>query len=237
MSWHYLQGPEEVSSEAICWDGEQFAPSNGKTTLGGYCLPDSEMEFCHDFQSGMMCRPSTETHGEAGSMSFRVDSHARTSAQLGRAQESMAKNLECGTIWQGSFARYDHDSSLWRTPQYSLLEGLDVFSETWPRWGTMRNGACLEVTQLPALSCEKGYGFLPALTKADSLGTGKKRFRGSAEYRGGKTIEGLRTSLTDPQYIHPDFAEWVMGWPIGWTELPPLGMDKFQQWQQQHYGF
>ena len=30
------------------------------------------------------------------------------------------------------------------------------------------------------------------------------------------------------------FAEQAMGWPITWTELRPLEMDKFQQWQRAH---
>ena len=29
----------------------------------------------------------------------------------------------------------------------------------------------------------------------------------------------------------------LTGWPIGWTALKPLGMDKFQSWLQQHSGF
>jgi DNA (cytosine-5)-methyltransferase 1 len=34
--------------------------------------------------------------------------------------------------------------------------------------------------------------------------------------------------------LNPDWVEWLMGWPLGWTDLRPLGMDKFQQWRQQH---
>ncbi|MDW5416804.1 hypothetical protein R6242_09530 [Iodobacter sp. CM08] len=34
--------------------------------------------------------------------------------------------------------------------------------------------------------------------------------------------------------LNPEWVEWLMGWPIGWTELKPLGMDKFREWQQQH---
>jgi hypothetical protein len=34
--------------------------------------------------------------------------------------------------------------------------------------------------------------------------------------------------------LNPEWVEWLMGWPIGWTELKPLAMDKFQEWQQQH---
>jgi hypothetical protein len=34
--------------------------------------------------------------------------------------------------------------------------------------------------------------------------------------------------------LNPEFCEWLMGWPVGWTELKPLEMGKFQEWQQQH---
>lgn len=34
--------------------------------------------------------------------------------------------------------------------------------------------------------------------------------------------------------LSPDWVEWLMGWPIGWTALQPLGTDKFREWQQQH---
>jgi hypothetical protein len=28
-----------------------------------------------------------------------------------------------------------------------------------------------------------------------------------------------------------------MGWPIGWTDLKPLAMDKFLEWWRLHGGF
>jgi hypothetical protein len=34
--------------------------------------------------------------------------------------------------------------------------------------------------------------------------------------------------------LNPTWVEWLMGWPLGWTDLKPLAMAKFQQWQQQH---
>jgi len=27
--------------------------------------------------------------------------------------------------------------------------------------------------------------------------------------------------------LNPDWVEWLMGWPIGWTDLKPLGTDRF----------
>jgi hypothetical protein len=34
--------------------------------------------------------------------------------------------------------------------------------------------------------------------------------------------------------LNPEWTEWLMGWPIGWTDLKPLEMDKFQQWCRSH---
>ena len=34
--------------------------------------------------------------------------------------------------------------------------------------------------------------------------------------------------------LNPTWVEWLMGWPIGWTDLRPLEMDKFHEWQRQH---
>ncbi len=36
--------------------------------------------------------------------------------------------------------------------------------------------------------------------------------------------------------LNPTWVEWLMGWPIGWTDLKPLETDKFQEWLQQHGG-
>lgn len=35
-------------------------------------------------------------------------------------------------------------------------------------------------------------------------------------------------------HLNPPWVEWLMGWPIGWTDLEPLGTDKFRQWCEQH---
>ena len=34
--------------------------------------------------------------------------------------------------------------------------------------------------------------------------------------------------------LNPTWVEWLMGWPLGWTDLEPLETDKFQGWQQSH---
>jgi hypothetical protein len=34
--------------------------------------------------------------------------------------------------------------------------------------------------------------------------------------------------------LNPMWVEWLMGWPVGWTDLKPLEMDKFQKWLDEH---
>ena len=231
MSWHYLQGLEEVSSEAICWDGERFAPSSGQTTLGAYCLPDSETEYCQDSQSGTMCRPLTENLGVEESMLSVADSLAKTFPLPVKEPESTVQDLECGFTWPGSFAKYDQNSCSWKTPQCSLLAGLDEFSETWPKWGMMQHGECLELEMSEDSTSETEYGFLPTPIKSDGSGGGCLRSKNGREYnlRDWWANKGFGKSR---QSRKPEFWEWVMGWPLGWTELKPLEMGKFRSWLQ-----
>lgn len=36
--------------------------------------------------------------------------------------------------------------------------------------------------------------------------------------------------------LNPAWVEWLMGWPIGWTDLRPLAMDRYRQWWRLHGG-
>mgnify|MGYP007071577764 CR=1 FL=1 len=60
---------------------------------------------------------------------------------------------------------------------------------------------------------------LPTMGATEEKGTVKNRYVGSPNFRGSRTAEGLRTSSKDPIYLNPSFAEAIMGFPIGWTEL------------------
>jgi hypothetical protein len=39
---------------------------------------------------------------------------------------------------------------------------------------------------------------------------------------------------TQPKHLNPVWVEWLMGWPLGWTDLKPLEMGKFQRWLDLH---
>lgn len=46
---------------------------------------------------------------------------------------------------------------------------------------------------------------------------------------------GLGQSVSDTSgALNPNWVEWLMDWPIGWTDLSPLAMGKYQAWRRSH---
>lgn len=67
-------------------------------------------------------------------------------------------------------------------------------------------------------------GLIPTIGANENKGSSKKRYYGSKEYRGAKTSEYMRLMAEDQIYLHPSFAEAMMGYPKAWTELNPSEM-------------
>lgn len=44
---------------------------------------------------------------------------------------------------------------------------------------------------------------------------------------------GSATPQTKSARLNPNWVEWLMGWPIGYTDSKPLATDKFRSWRQQ----
>ena len=153
----------------------------------------------------------------------------------GGGLESMVQDQECGKKWQESLAKLDLNSFLWKTAQCSLLEDLEQSLQTFPKWGSMRNGELWEQTMPGYLTEESEYGcWLPTPTVSMKNGCSSKRFQKSEEYRGSMPMEWIRVSKDCDQYFHPDYAELVMDFPDKWTDLKPLEMHKYQEWLDSH---
>jgi hypothetical protein len=206
-------------------------------------------------------QPTLFAETELPSMLSRAASHVRTfqrqESRLGWVTE---RGLASGLKLSDSFAKYDRNSSLWKTSQTCLLaqangqgDGLAEFSATWPNAGTMLSGRTFQRQPWALRTLESASGllptprkndsqkrghfnieqlrngfpaavkrlFLPTIGKNEPKGASRNRYRGSAHFRAAKMSEGLRTCEDDPIYLHPSFAEAVMGYPIGWTALEP----------------
>jgi len=342
MSWLYSRALVEEYLEANCLDGEQSAPLSGNPTPQAYCAPDKMTDFSRLSRYGMTYKLLMDIPGEELSMSSVVAFHVRTLVQQERAQELTESAAGCGEKWHASFARYDPDTSSWRTAQCSLLGGLDEFSETWPQWGLMRDGECWEQRTLEQTIRGTGYGLspdnvsafhTPNTTGLDGGSNSRKALRARMEklptpqatdHRSKPTSAswkakgGMNYSLANPEIqmkwptpvaskggawrgdgqvsmvarnvetyeeyllltqgsskkkrdkywptpqasdnrdrgnmsnpsiqrrvaigkqimlsqsvdpisgqLNPTWVEWLMGWPLGWTDLKPLEMDKF----------
>ncbi len=299
MSWHYSQALVAAYSADTSLGGALFAPLSGSPIPQAFLCSDRMTAFSRLSRFGMTFKPLTGTLGADVLMWFLAGFPAKTSAQLERAQESTAPGAECGRTWHESFARWDRATLSWRTPQCSLLEGLDEFSETWPQWGMMRAGECSvrSMPEHPTSATESGL-WLPtplaslgtnggpnardssgrpglqmaammwltptvcgnynqkgmSATSGDGLATAVKTWptpltsdhrtrRASANWQGNSDLPSVVTTQEElngsiqPKsggQLNPTWVEWLMGWPLGWTDLKPLGMDKFQQWCASH---
>lgn len=117
-----------------------------------------------------------ETLSKAKPMSSAEDSHVRTFPTLASAPELPAPVLAYGSIWYEPFAWYDRDSQSWRTWQRCLVGEWELFSETWPRSGRMRNGIAYRRAPLVPLTSAIASGSLlptPRAEGRDSMGSGK----------------------------------------------------------------
>ena len=240
MSWHYLQGQEVASWEGDCLDGAPSALSRLLPTRDESSSRDSKTASSNLSPSGMMSALSTGTHGEAMSTSSAVGSHAKTSASQAQELALAAHALAYGGTWLESSVRFDRDSCSWKTHRCLFVEVLPTCSVTLPQWGMMRAGVCWErITSEHHISAT-AYGYSRSMQVQDYPAPGKwlptptahnaKETACRSEYR--RDTPTLATRVGGK--LNPQWVEWLMGWPVNWTDCEPLETDRFRQWLQLH---
>lgn len=336
MSWHCLQEPAEEFSVESYLDGIASERWRLSDTRVESCSPANVTDSCQSSPSGMTCGPLTGNPGADLSMSSAAASPAKTYPARERESESTASAADSGQKCTESFARFDHASHSWKTPQCSLLAGLDEFSETWPKSGMMHAGRAypLPTAARPTAGKESGYlHMMPTPTACNAPNTGSntsgpkslldvarsgwnpgqqwptpqatdyKRMKYTPEtlakrknhqqglpemvyslefkmfptpacqdapktwrtpvmadhkavWQSRETIlarpgKNMQIQLNQQVMLYKDkdgnrpnggalnpmWVEWLMGWPIGWTDLKQLGTDKYRLWRRQHSEF
>ena len=264
MSWHFLQGQEAESWEGHSLDGAPSALLKLMPTPEECSLLANVTECSPPFRSGTTCAHSTGAPGLAKLTLCPAVSHAKTYRRPERGKGSTANALAFGATWQELSVRYDRDTCSWRTHRSLWDEDLSACSLTLPRWGSMRDGVLSERTTVPLPTSANDSGLWPTPVASDtgdrkrpyaqggtplSLAVkymtptaqiGKKcggRHRGKADTLASQIaeLEGLKQTSTGR--LNPQWVEWLMGWPTGWTDCAALAMDRFRVWWQQHGGF
>lgn len=149
--------------------------------------------------------------------SSAVDSLARTSALLEKAQELRAAGLDYGGRCTELSEKSDPIMSLSKIALYLESEDSNTSYMDFPKSGMMRSGSVYKVDSLDCNNAEKGYISLPTPCVSSAKGSHQNRFFGSSTYRG-NFHEYIRDGERDGIYPNPELSEALMGFPTSWTE-------------------
>jgi hypothetical protein len=216
MSWLYSQAlVAEYLGENFS-HGEQSAPLSGSHTQQAFCAPDKMTDFSRLSRFGMMYKPLTENLGEELLMLFRAGFHVKPIPQrrLEKIQQTTF-GLRCGESWQ---------MSLPGTYLPKTLAELQLTKRqtTANQWVTKPKQFPYQRKTWVLTTFGKDFGYLHTpTTMANFLAKSMQKHA------------GCRTWTTAFGKITPNHYEWLMGWPLGWTDLKPLETDKFHCVQQQ----
>jgi len=235
MSWLYLPGLVEDCWQADYLAGEPSALSRSTTSASGPCSSDSGMDALSGSRSGTTCEPSTDELGVERWMSLLAQTHANETAELigpvarlkaleATLCESLPKSgpasfigktlPKCVRMRLGVATGSLPPLRLWVMPQRLFRSGRVVWALTTSAGGC----SCLPSWPTPT---------------ANGWRSGKHSLDLRERTRGGRPFHEEWWWRTGCQ-VTPEEVEELMGWPIGWTDLKPLEMDKFRQWWSAH---
>ena len=248
MSWHYLQEQEAESWEERSLDGAPDALLRLIPMLEVSSCPDSGTDSLKGSQSGTTSTHSTEDPGDRQLMLFREASPVKTSAQRVSVKDLPESGLDYGAKCLESLKRFGLGLSLRKTVRTCVSMDSAPLSKSLPRWGMSADGACWELGMSAHPIRETECGYLPTPTanqtwksnkggatgKRDGKWIGKKRLTLAGMAESGEWGEHSPSVNQVGGPLNPMWVEWLMGWPVDWTDLNQLEMDKFQLWRLEH---
>lgn len=157
-------------------------------------------------------------------MSLPAGSPARILATQGQEPELPEQEADYGLSSLELLANFDLDTHSWKTSQRCLTEEWATYSERWPRSGMMRNGIAYRLPTLGHRILEIGYSLWPTPQKSDGMRLKFSResvLKALPKRRSGGGATDVPTVMMLECGLYPtvSFGEWLMGFPIGWTEL------------------
>jgi len=220
MSWLYSRALVVEYSEANCLDGALFVELKLIRTPQVYSSLAKMTDYSRPSRFGMMSAPLTESHGDALLMWYLAGFRAKPTARqlLGETMQTIS-GRKCDGSWQMSLpGTY--------LPRTSADDQLKRQRPTASRWVTKPNAFPYprKTWVQTMLGSDIGYLHTPTCT-ANYTAQSMQKWPSARAFT---AVFGIPTPMNH---------EWLMGWPIGWSDLEQLAMDKYQSWLQQHGGF
>jgi len=200
--------------DGACWEQPTLAPRTSASGFGLWRTPSAHVIEAKSTVTKLTGRkPSDPQVGLADQVMARVlwpTPSASDSSRGGTITDNMT-----GT----SLVQVVNTPKYWPTPtvcgNYNR-KGLSA---------TSGDGLATKVMQWPTPVATMHKGWSPNHNRADT------------DNRLDYSVERESFQLgqpTPPMRLNPNWVEWLMGWPIGHTDLKPLATAKYQEWQQQH---
>lgn len=233
MSWHFSRVMVAAYSEANCFQaGGSSAQSSWTTTPAESLWPARMTAALNHFRSGMTSLHLTGSRGADWWIEYLAGFRALESPQkeTTNASEnpkgSQTPKADCGTINSESLAKWNPGRSEWRTIPTLPSEDSKRYSGSFARWGSMRNGVLYRRSKPALPTNENASGLrLPTPTAHNAK---------EGNYPGERRRKSPPLGALFGGKPNPEYVEWMMGWPIGWTALEALETAKFQQWLNSH---
>ena len=255
MSWHCSAEAEVDFSLQNYLVGLRSVRSSTKNTAEVPSSSDSETECSTSFPSGTMSQTLMERHGGGLWTSLPGASPAKTSPprEAGSVLPEAVRDfgLKCAALLK----RLNLVLSSPKTARICVPVDSAPLSDNLPRWGMTVDGVCWELGTSARLINGTGCGYLPTL-KASAAGPDLAKMKRSST---GISLQTALALLPDPGqgpellaeakkvYLEtgfyagrsrgqmtPEFGDWIMGFPIGWSASAPLEMLRFQSWLLLH---
>lgn len=223
-----------------CSVGKQLDMSNTTITVNESLHSESKTAFSTKLQFSAISEHSplnTPQSIEDWLMLLRPDSHANHSAQPEISEQGKTYEI-CGPLPYASLNQSNLNTHYWKMSQ-GCLEGMGIseqYSATWQKQGLMRNGAVYQQPPLEPHTNENASGsLLPTPRAGDYKGATSATAAAQARARGfSPNLPELIAEEANGGRLNPLWVEWLMGFPIGASDLKPLEMHKYQLWRQKH---
>lgn len=138
-----------------------------------------------------------------------------------------------------------NDFGFWPTPQkhdavpgnpervgrYGTKHGGRNLNDWAAKWPTPRSSDGSHGGRVTPRKSRNGGNLIEAVAKAQFATPTK---HGNYNRKGASPTSGDGLATQVGGTLNPPWVEWLMGWPIGWSGLEPLEMDKFRQWLSAH---